>query len=73
MGQGHIMITLSMKGGITPFAETRSVVVYSEKTRDHRVPSQTYHNIVSMEVCDEDQVNPRGSRDYSFAVYSGLG
>jgi hypothetical protein len=70
---GHNMITHSTKGGIAPSTNTRPVVAYSEKTRDQRVPSQTNHNAVSMEVQYEDPVNPRGSRDCSYAVYFGLG
>ena len=73
MEYGHNMITLLMKGGIPLSTKTRSVVVYSEKTRDQPVPSQTSTISLTAEDTDENQVNPRGSRDYSFAVYFGLG
>ena len=73
MEYGHNMITLLTKGGIVPSTNTQSVVVYGEKTRDQRVPSQTTYHLSSMEVWYEDPVNPRGSRDCSFTVYLGLG
>lgn len=73
MEQGHIMINLWMKGDSTPIHQT---VTYRSLSREDQRPLSPESDLtisLTVEDTDEDPVNPRGSRDYSFAVYVGLG
>jgi len=71
MEHRHIMIGLSMKGGLTPIHEN---TIYSCLfNKDQRPASPESDHFPWMEVHYEDPVNPRGSRACSFAVYFGMG
>ena len=73
MEHGHIMINLWMKGDITPVHRNVTYRCLFREDQRPLSPESDHHNAISMEVRNEDQVNPRGSRDCSFAVYFGLG
>ena len=73
MEHSHIMINLSVKGGITSIHRNVTYHCFSGKDQRPVSPESDHHNATSMEVQNEDQVNPRGSRDRRSAVYFGLG